>query len=150
MASSANAKAPGCDFCKIARGEDNSAEVICSEERWLAFFPLSPATLGHTLVIPRMHIIDLWKANPAQGAELMMAAIKVGRAIESALAPEGMNLITSAGIVAEQTVPHLHLHLVPRWRHDNFGPIWPHREPYGNSKLSDAARRVRHAYADLL
>jgi histidine triad (HIT) family protein len=55
----------------------------------------------------------------------MNAVIWVGRAIQNALEPEGMNLITSSGALAEQSVFHLHLHLVPRWSNDGFGRIWP-------------------------
>jgi histidine triad (HIT) family protein len=134
-----------CDFCKIARGEDRSARVLCAGERWVAFFPLNPATLGHTLIIPRTHVADLWQAEPNQGAELMVAVIKVGNAIKSALAAEGMNLISSAGSVAEQTVFHLHLHLIPRQHQDGFGPIWPHGRLYENAELDDVARRIRQA-----
>ena len=138
-----------CDFCRIARGEDDSVEVVCAEQRWVAFFPLNPATPGHTLVIPRAHVADLWKIEPAQGDDLMAAVIKVGRAIESALESEGMNLITSAGEAAEQTVFHLHLHLVPRWQQDGFSRIWPREtERYEPVELRDAANRIRRACTD--
>lgn len=136
-----------CDFCEVARGEDNSVEVVCDGESWIAFFPLNPATPGHTLVIPRTHVADLWQVEPRQGADLMAAVIKVGRAIESALEPEGMNLITSAGEAAEQTVFHLHMHLVPRWTHDGFGRIWPGKGRYENADLREAADRIRQACA---
>ncbi len=141
-------EAMGCDFCRIARGEEASIELVCAGESWIAFFPLNPATPGHTLVIPREHVPDLWQVEPTQGADLMAAIIKVGRAIESALAPEGMNLITSAGETAEQTVFHLHLHLVPRWNQDGFGRIWPKEERYENAELGDVADRIRQACAD--
>jgi histidine triad (HIT) family protein len=138
-----------CDFCSIARGEDPSAEIICEGDSWVAFFPLHPATLGHTLVIPRSHVADLWKIEPPLSDHLMTAVIHVGRAIQAALAPEGMNLITSAGEIAEQTVFHLHLHLVPRWPGDGFGAIWP---PAGANKdlaLEDAAAKIREACIDV-
>ena len=138
-----------CGFCRIARGEDDSVEVVCAEQQWIAFFPLNPATPGHTLVIPRTHVANLWQIEPAQGNELMAAVIKVGRAIESALEPEGMNLITSAGEAAEQTVFHLHMHLVPRWQHDGFSPIWPTKtQRHGAAELQDAANRIRQACTD--
>ncbi len=108
MTSASDVEAKSCDFCAIARGEDRSVEVVCEEESWIAFFPLDPATPGHTLVIPRKHVVDLWEAEPPLGAELMAAVIRVGRAIDVSLKLEGMNLITSAGKVAEQTVLHLH------------------------------------------
>jgi histidine triad (HIT) family protein len=137
-----------CDFCKIARGDDQSVEVVCEDENWIAFFPLDPATPGHTLVIPRKHIANLWNAEPALAAELMTAAVRVGRAINASLKPDGMNLITSAGGVAEQTVFHLHLHVVPRWRRDGFGEIWPPTRKYTDSQLENVADRIRAACAN--
>src|SRR5262245_24248640 len=137
-----------CDFCKIARGDDESVEVVCEAENWIAFFPLNPATPGHTLVIPRKHVLDLWKAEPALAAELMIAVIRVGRAINAAINPEGMNLITSAGTAAEQSIFHLHLHVVPRWRRDGFGDIWPPKKSYTDNQLENIADRIRAACKD--
>ncbi len=138
-----------CDFCLIARGEDLSAEIVCEGESWVAFFPLHPAAIGHTLVIPRSHVADLWKVEPPLGEHLMTAAIYVGRAIQAALAPEGMNLITSSGEIAEQTVFHLHLHLVPRWPGDGFGDIWPPAGLDDDPALKDAAERIRETCIDV-
>jgi histidine triad (HIT) family protein len=137
-----------CDFCAIAQGHDASAEIVCEEEAWVACFPLKPATPGHTLIIPRAHVEDLWQVEPPLGAELMRAVVRVGRAIGAALAPRGMNLITSAGASAEQTVFHLHLHLVPRWPQDDFGPIWPIAgKTYEDDTIEAAAELVRAACA---
>jgi len=134
-----------CDFCAIARGEDAAAEVVCDGDGWVAFFPHEPATPGHTLVIPRDHVEDLWAASPAAARELMEAAIKVGRAIQAALEPDGLNLITSAGAAAEQTVRHLHLHVVPRWEDDGFGRIWPPQKPMRRELKRDVAAQIRAA-----
>jgi histidine triad (HIT) family protein len=133
-----------CDFCAIARG-DAPAEVVCEGEHWIAFFPLNPATRGHTLVIPRSHVENLWDASPSTAGTLMGAAIEVGRAIQEALQPDGLNLITSAGEAAEQTVPHLHLHLVPRWIDDDFGHIWPPQTEMSEDIKRDVATRIRAA-----
>jgi histidine triad (HIT) family protein len=137
--------AQDCEFCAVVRGEDHSVEVVCEGESWMAFFPLNPATPGHTLVIPRVHVVDLWKLDAPLGADLMAAVIRVGRAIEEALTPEGMNLITSAGETAEQTIFHLHLHLVPRWHRDGFGRIWPVEGKYEDADMEDVASRIRAA-----
>jgi diadenosine tetraphosphate (Ap4A) HIT family hydrolase len=136
----------GCAFCAIVSGEDRSVEIVCEDESWLAFFPLDPATPGHTLIIPRTHTSDLWESPTAVAIELMRGIVRVGRAINSALKPEGMNLITSAGKAAEQTVFHLHLHLVPRWTGDGFGHIWPVDDrKYQDVRIQDAADRIRAA-----
>jgi histidine triad (HIT) family protein len=139
-----------CDFCAIARGGDHSVEIVCQGREWVAFFPIDPATPGHTLLIPRTHVADLWALQPALATELINAVIRVGRAIDSSLKPEGMNLITSAGAAAEQTVFHLHLHIVPRWRRDGFGAIWPPPKKYTDSQLENVADRIRAACASAL
>lgn len=140
-----NVEAKDCDFCSIARGDNRSVKIVCEGKGWVAFFPPDPATPGHTLIIPREHVDDLWRVESALGAELMGAVIRVGHAIGVSLKPEGMNLITSAGKVAEQTVFHLHLHLVPRWQRDGFGDIWPAGRKFKDAQLEDVADRIREA-----
>jgi histidine triad (HIT) family protein len=132
-----------CPFCAILRGEDSSARVICQGPTWAAFFPLRPAALGHTLVIPREHVTDLWSSSAAINDNLVQAVTEVGQAIRAALKPDGLNLITSAGEAAEQSIPHLHLHLVPRWTGDPFGPIWSEGSPPAESELEAAAFKIR-------
>jgi histidine triad (HIT) family protein len=139
-----------CDFCVIARGEDPSTEIIGEGPDWIAFFPLSPATPGHTLIIPKAHVRDLWAASPALGAALVVAAIEIGRAIVEAVHPDGMNLITSAGETAEQTVFHLHLHVVPRWQRDGFGKIWPADGRFEDADLENVADLIRDHLATVV
>jgi histidine triad (HIT) family protein len=131
-----------CDFCLIASG-GSSTQPLCEGPEWVAFFPLKPATPGHTLLIPRSHVPDFLALDDDLAAKLTDAALRVGRSIETALSPDGMNFITSKGEVAEQTVFHLHLHLVPRWSNDHFGRIWKGGEQYREDVLTDAARRIR-------
>ena len=78
----------------------------------------------------------------------MAAVLCVGRAINTSIQPQGMNLITSAGSTAEQTVFHLHLHVVPRWENDGFGRIWPTDTRYEDARLDRVADRTREACAD--
>lgn len=148
MSSRAAGADPTCDFCVIAQ-EQGRADIVAEGEAWVAFFPFEPATPGHTLVIPRIHVADLWSVDVEMGDALMRAVLRVGRAIDSALNPDGMNLITSAGRVAEQTLFHVHLHLVPRWRDDGFGRIWPpdrHNSKFTREKL---VADIRSAYLAL-
>lgn len=139
----------GCDFCKLAQGRDQSAEVLAEGDEWVAFFPLDPATPGHTLIIPRSHVVNLWEIDSKLGCVLMDAVVAVGRGIQTALRPDGMNLITSAGSVAEQTIFHLHLHLVPRWQDDCFGQIWPTESKGDRGDLEQVAIRIRAALATI-
>ncbi|MEV4222382.1 HIT family protein [Nonomuraea sp. NPDC049725] len=113
-----------CEFCEIAQGRQ-AAEVIYRSRSTLAFFPLSPATPGHTLLIPVEHFEDFFALRPEIAQELTHAALLVAKALRGALEPAGMNIITSAGQAATQSVFHLHIHLVPRWLGDRMGSIWP-------------------------
>lgn len=137
----------GCDFCAIARGDDRSVQVVCESDAWIAFFPLNPATKGHTLVVPRHHIADIWQLDIRLGSELMNAVIRVGRAVQAAVNPEGMNLISSRGSAAEQTVFHLHLHVLPRWDRDGFDRIWPTDSSYADEDLKAVGEDIRAACA---
>jgi histidine triad (HIT) family protein len=132
-----------CPFCAIARGDIAAPELIADEPEWLAFFPPEPATPGHTLIIPREHLADVWQASQELTCTLAVAARRVGRALRMALNPDGLNLITSAGAVAEQTVFHAHLHIVPRWKDDGFGALWPPHTPSSPESLAELGARLR-------
>jgi diadenosine tetraphosphate (Ap4A) HIT family hydrolase len=133
-----------CAFCRIARGEE-AANIVCDNVEALAFFPENPATPGHTLVIPRRHVQNFLLTDDQLDAHLMTMVRRVGGALARVLQPEGLNLISSAGTVATQTVPHLHLHVVPRWSTDAIGDIWPPKEPMDEALEEDLAERIRAA-----
>jgi histidine triad (HIT) family protein len=133
-----------CPFCRIVRGEA-AARIVWTSGDAIAFPPLNPATRGHTLIVPRQHVPDLWSIDERLGQSLMKAVVEVGQAIDQALHPDGMNLISSAGAAASQTILHLHLHLVPRWQHDRIGDIWPPAEPWSEAELDEVAKLIRNA-----
>jgi histidine triad (HIT) family protein len=120
-------RGPECDFCSIIRGE-TEARVVGETEGVIAFLPLTPATLGHTLVVPKQHIPDIWSLDAALIEPLARVTLRTAFAIRDALHPEGLNIINSNGSAASQTVPHLHIHVVPRWEGDEIGEIWPPKE----------------------
>lgn len=114
-----------CPFCAIVHGLDQSARIVYRDDTVVAFLPTDPATLGHTLVVPRKHIPDIWALDESTARAIGVASLSIADAIRNALHPEGLNVIQSNGEAATQTVPHLHVHLVPRWSNDTVGPIWP-------------------------
>jgi histidine triad (HIT) family protein len=136
---------PDCEFCQIVRGE-RPARVVADSADALAFFPLRPVCPGHTIIVPKTHVRDLWVAGSLPSAGLMQAVIRVGHAINMALRPDGMNLISSAGQAASQTVFHLHLHVVPRWAGDRLGNIWPPSPPLTDEAKDETAAAIRAAY----
>jgi histidine triad (HIT) family protein len=106
-----------CPFCKMARHELDHVAVL-EDREVLAVMDLYPATCGHVLVLPKKHIETLYEIPADLGARLMVTAITVAKAIKEKLSPVGLNLIQSNEATAGQTVPHFHLHIVPRYKGD--------------------------------
>jgi diadenosine tetraphosphate (Ap4A) HIT family hydrolase len=137
-----------CPFCEVIAREDPDAREVFRNEHVVAFFPTEPATLGHTLVVPKAHIRDIWSLDSTTAAELSEVILRLATAIREAVEPDGLNVIQSNGEAATQTVPHLHVHLVPRWHGDPIGRIWPPETNYSEQQKDDALVRVRDALRD--
>ncbi len=135
---------PGCQFCAIGNG-DSPARIVWSDDLAVAFLPLNPATKGHTLVVPRRHVRDLWDLDGELATHLTQSVLTVARGVRKALQPEGLNIINSAGQAASQTVWHLHMHIVPRWRGDDMGDFWPRKSRVAQAIQSQAEGLVRDA-----
>lgn len=119
-----------CQFCQIVQRDDPDVRVVYSGQDVVAFFPVEPATPGHTLVVPRHHISDIWSLDEGTATQLTQVTVRLANVMRKALKPQGLNVIQSNGEVATQTVLHLHVHLVPRWRGDAIGRIWPPETHY--------------------
>lgn len=119
-----------CPFCVIVLGDDPDARVVYRGPDVIAFFPTEPAVVGHTLVVPARHVPDLWALDDPLAVELALATRRIAEVIRDGLRPDGVNIIQSNGAAATQTVPHLHIHIVPRRFGDHFGPIWPPETDY--------------------
>lgn len=134
---------PECPFCEIVHREDRDAREVYRDQNVVAFFPTNPATLGHTLIIPRQHIADIWSLDHATAEQLADVTTRLATAVKRAIDPQGLNIIQSNGKVASQTVFHLHVHLVPRWDSDSMGQIWPPESRYTEEQKDDAWERLR-------
>ena len=134
-----------CPFCEIVPREDPDAREVYRDEHVVAFFPTEPAVLGHTMVVPREHVPDIWSLSEEKAAHLARATVRLAGAIREAVHPEGLNVIQSNGEAATQTVFHLHVHLVPRWVGDAMGPIWPEETDYGEAEKDQTLAAVREA-----
>jgi histidine triad (HIT) family protein len=114
---------PDCLFCKIVAGELPSQQVD-SDERTVAFMDISPATRGHALVVPRNHVVNVLDAGPDDFAAVALAAQRLAQRAVERLGADGVNLLTSGGGVAWQTVFHLHIHVIPRYADDPLKLPW--------------------------
>lgn len=110
-----------CVFCKIIKGELPSQRVFESE-RIIAIMDIQPVNSGHVLIIPKDHQQSMNDLHSDYLQELMIVAQKVGRAYKKTkIKCEGYNLFLANGEAAFQEVPHVHLHIFPRYKKDGFG-----------------------------
>jgi histidine triad (HIT) family protein len=113
-----------CVFCKIRDGQIPSMKVY-EDDRTLCIMDINPLGAGHCLVLTRAHAATLFDSDAADLAAAMVTAQTVARAIREALKPDGLNVLQANGAAAFQSVPHFHLHLIPRWTNDGKGFDWP-------------------------
>ncbi len=132
-------KKDDCIFCKIANGEIPS-NTVYEDERYRAILDLSPASKGHTLVLPKDHFDDLFEADEATLASALAVVQKIGAGMKKALCCDGVNVVQNNGAAAGQTVKHLHIHLIPRFEGDGHMVTWKQNEsdPEEQKKLAAA------------
>ena len=128
-----------CVFCQIAAGE-LPAHKIYEDEKFLAFLDIKPVNLGHTLVIPKQHYADLEAIPPAELAELIIVAQKIGRLLKERLGVTGYNLTENNGAVAGQIIPHLHFHVIPR--HEGDGHVTWMQSQYGPGEAEEILKKL--------
>ena len=120
-----------CVFCKIRDGQIPSMKID-EDERTLTFMDINPLNSGHCLVVTKNHAPTLFEADVRDLEAAMAAAKRVALGIQEALKPDGLNVLQANGAAAFQSVPHFHLHLIPRWTNDGKGfdwkPVPGHRE----------------------
>ncbi|SDQ85267.1 histidine triad (HIT) family protein [Curtobacterium sp. UNCCL20] len=114
-----------CTFCRMIAG-DAPVRWVEREEHAVAFAPLADSVLapGHTLVAPVEHTVDLLRAGPVALAATFALAQRVARGMRGALGATGTVLLQASGTDAGQSVPHLHVHVVPCWPDDGV-VHWP-------------------------
>lgn len=136
-----------CIFCKIVRGIV-LASVVYSDDRVIAFLDIQPINSGHTLVIPKAHAALLSELDEETGAHMFVVAMHVAAALRrSGLKCEGINLILSDGEAAFQEIPHVHLHVIPRFRGDGFRIKFgrDYGSKPGNEELNEVASKIKEA-----
>lgn len=133
----------GCDFCAIIRGADSEVRVLYSDGEVTAFFPLNPATRGHTLVVPNRHVADFTDLTEPESRQLGAAVRRTARAVRAAVSPDGLNIIQSTGAAATQSVPHVHFHVLPRWDDDRMTLEWPDRPAENEHALDQLLHLIR-------
>jgi histidine triad (HIT) family protein len=137
--------AEDCAFCRIAAG-DEPGSVVFEDETSVAFLDNRPLFPGHTLLVPREHHETLWDLPSELVEPLFENARLLALAVREAMGAQGA--FVAANNVVSQSVPHLHVHVVPRNRKDGLrGFFWPRQKYEGEEHLAGTAEVVREAVA---
>jgi histidine triad (HIT) family protein len=134
-----------CPFCQIAWGEDE-AHVVYEDDVSIAFLDNRPLFHGHSLLIPRMHHETLWDLPDDLVQPLFANARTLSAAIRDATESQGS--FVAINNVVSQSVPHLHVHLVPRNRKDGLrGFFWPRTKYADDAEAAAVAESIRDRLA---
>ena len=106
-----------CIFCDIVDGKI-PASVVYEDDQTLAFMDLHQASPGHVLIIPKDHVETIDQLSIDLAAVIFPVVVKISRAVQSTFYPDGLTVFQSNGKAAMQEVPHVHIHVMPRYFHD--------------------------------
>ena len=132
-----------CVFCSIISGKLPSAQVY-KDEKAVVIMDKYPINTGHTLVIPLRHYSTLLHMPHDEVRELYSLVPAVAKAVVSTLKADGFNVGQNNGIAANQIVPHVHVHIVPRFVDDSPDGRWPARTVASQRDLEIMARKIEH------
>ena len=109
-----------CLFCEMANGRSKLPHALAESDRALAFLDINPIRRGHALVIPKAHALDLSDVPTEDLAAVMELVTKVAARLRHRLGTTGENVFVASGPGSEQSVFHLHVHIIPRRRDDDL------------------------------
>jgi len=132
-----------CLFCSIIDGKSPAAKVY-EDEHVYAFLDISQVTEGHTLVVPKAHVQDIYEMPEEVASNLFSPVPKIASAIKKAYKASGINILNNNEIAAGQSVFHIHLHLLPRYGiDDGFDVKWITRNnQFTAEELQNIAKKI--------
>lgn len=130
-----------CIFCQIVCGDIPCIRVYETQD-FLAFLDISPVAKGHTLIIPKKHVVNILDLPQDMASGLQKALQKVGTGLIRGLKADGFNLGMNNFEAAGQLVMHAHYHLIPRFTGDGL-KLWPQHSYHGNSEMQETANNIQ-------
>ena len=130
-----------CIFCKIVR-KQAPASIIYEDESVMVFLDIRPLNLGHTLVIPKAHYVDIFDTPVNQLSQVHTVAKQVSAAIKKATKADGISIIQQNSKAAGQDIFHFHVHVVPRFEGQKL-PSFSALKEVERAKLDEMAKKIR-------
>lgn len=133
-----------CIFCRIVAGEI-PGEVVASDARSVAFLDVQPLADGHVLVVPRTHVATVEAMSPDDAAAVFAMVHRLAGPTRAAVGAAGTIIGINDGAATGQTVPHVHVHIVPRWEGDGGGSIHTIFRHGPRRPIAEVATAIRKA-----
>jgi histidine triad (HIT) family protein len=131
-----------CIFCSIINDE-LSAVKIFENPAFVAFMDKYPINKGHTLVLPKNHHESIFTMGNDEVGKLFSTVSFLAKGIVKALGAKGLNIGQNNGRAANQIVPHVHVHIIPRYSYDSSNGRWPSRNLISDEELEKIAEKIR-------
>ena len=132
-----------CIFCSIIAGQEPSVQIH-HENGFLVLMDKYPINPGHALVMPTKHYETLLHMPLAEVGKLYSLVPRIAKAIISAVKADGFNVGQNNGIAANQIVPHVHVHIVPRFHDDSPDGKWPSRRVASQEDIAEIAQKIKN------
>jgi len=129
-----------CLFCDILSGKKNG-HFIYEDDLHISILDKYPIDTGHSLIIPREHHEKITDMNPSDVGEMFSIVPKIAKAILDATGADAFSVGQNNGRAAKQIVPHVHVHIIPRYNHK--GTIWTKRSIEDDTELSKLAEKIK-------
>ncbi len=134
-----------CIFCDIISGS-RAGHFIHNDEHHVAFLDKYPIDVGHSLVVPKIHHERITDMDPEKVGMLFSEVPRIANAILKATGADSFSLAQNNGRAAKQIIPHVHIHIIPRFKHK--GTIWTKRGISEDSELQELARKIQNSLKD--
>lgn len=131
-----------CLFCSIIN-DKIPAVIIYEDENFVALMDKYPINHGHSLVIPRSHHESLLSMTPSEVGKLYSIVSTVSKAVISAVHADGFSIGQNNGRAANQIIPHVHVHIIPRYAGDSREGKWPSRTIGNIQELTITSQKIR-------
>ena len=130
-----------CIFCKIIAGDIPSYKVY-EDNHVVAFFDILPISPGHTIIVPKNHVADIEGLSDEEMSAMSLALKKIGKAVLEGLGVKGYSVFLDNKSAANQHVPHVHFHLVPRAEGDGL-ERWP-QSGYSEGEAEHCLKQIQN------
>ena len=129
-----------CIFCKILKGDIPSYKVY-EDDSFIGILDINPSAKGHVIIIPKNHAANIFELSEKYAKEIFVVAKKIAEAIKKAYQPDGINILQNNGEAAGQTVFHLHVHVIPRYKDDTIKIEWEPKEMEDLEKVLEEIKK---------